>query len=177
MIKFTRPCPRVTTAAAALLGAAIFASPLFAAQADSNNPPATHQVLASAASSATMTSSAPEAPGPDAVEARIKELHRRLHITDAQKTQWDNLTSVMRDNAQAMLAIEKQRAADSSSMNAVDVVKSYESVIEAHEDGMKKFIPAFQALYDSMSDSQKQIADSMFRSKARAAAKQTAENK
>ena len=36
---------------------------------------------------------------------------------------------------------------------------------------MKKFIPAFEDLYNSMSDQQKQIADSMFRGRARAEAK------
>ena len=40
-------------------------------------------------------------------------------------------------------------------MTAVDAVKSYQAVIEAHEAGMAKFVPAFQALYDSMSDAQK----------------------
>jgi hypothetical protein len=47
-------------------------------------------------------------------------------------------------------------------------------VIEAHDAGMKKFIPAFEALYNSMSDAQKKIADSLFRSRARAAAKKEA---
>jgi hypothetical protein len=86
-------------------------------------------------------SSASEPAGVVTVEARIKDLHNRLHITAAQKPQWDNLTQVMRENAQAMVDLEKQRAADANSMSAVDVVKSYQSVIEAHEDGMKKFIP------------------------------------
>ena len=76
----------------------------------------------------------------------------------------------MRENAQAMTALEKERAHDAKSMNAVDVVKSTGSY-QAHEDGMKKFIPAFEDLDNSMSDSQKQIADSMFRGRARAEAK------
>lgn len=53
-------------------------------------------------------------------------------------------------------------------MSAVDVVKSYGAVIEAHEAGMKKFIPAFETLYNSMSDDQKKSADAMFRSHKRA---------
>ena len=109
------------------------------------------------------------------VEARIKDLHRKLHITAAQKPEWDSLAQVMRDNAQAMVDLQKQRAADANSMSAVDVVKSYESVIEAHEDGMKKFIPPFEALYNTMSDAQKKTADSLFRSREKtSAAKQTA---
>jgi predicted DNA-binding protein (UPF0251 family) len=43
---------------------------------------------------------------------------------------------------------------------------------------MKKFIPAFEALYNSLSDAQKKIADSMFRGRAEAsAAKEAKENK
>ena len=102
-----------------------------------------------------------EPAGDIAVEARIKELHKTLHITAAQKPQWDSLAKVMRSNAQTMADLQKQRAADAQSMSAVDVVKSYESVIEAHEDGMKKFVPPFEALYDTMSDAQKKTADSL----------------
>jgi protein CpxP len=113
----------------------------------------------------------PESAGSSPVEARIEELHKKLHITDAQKPQWDAVAQVMRENAQAIVDLEKQRATDVQSMTAVDVVKSYESVIEAHEAGIKKFITAFEALYDSMSEEQKKIADSLFRSRARTAAK------
>ncbi|HXN86838.1 MAG TPA: Spy/CpxP family protein refolding chaperone [Candidatus Binataceae bacterium] len=122
--------------------------------------------------------SSPASEGGSAVEARIKDLHKRLHITEAQKPQWDNLVLVMRENAQAMTALQKERAADAQSMSAVDVIKSYESVIAAHEDGMKKFVPPFEALYNSMSDAQKKTADSLFRYREKAsAAKQTAASK
>ena len=112
------------------------------------------------------------------VEARIRDLHKKLHITEVQKPQWDALAMVMRDNAQVMVDLQKQRAVDSQSMNAVEVIKSYESVIEAHESGMKKFVPPFEALYNTMSDGQKKTADSLFRNREKASAiKQTAANK
>ena len=98
------------------------------------------------------------------------ELHRRLHITAAQQTQWDNLVEVMRGNAKAMFDLEKERARDEKTMTAIDAVKSYQAVIEAHEAGMAKFVPAFQALYDSMSETQKSTADAMFRRRVRAGA-------
>jgi hypothetical protein len=41
-------------------------------------------------------------------------------------------------------------------------------VIDAHQAGMTKFIPAFTAFYDSLSEAQKKTADSMFRTRARA---------
>ena len=174
MSPFKHPKARATTAAATLLGAIVLAGPLYAATADVPEPPiqvAAANEIAPASSPETMSAPAAEAPGTAAVDARIAELHRRLKITDAQKTQWDSVAQVMRENAEAMTALEKERVHDAKSMNAVDVVKSYSEVIQAHEDGMKKFIPAFEDLYNSMSDSQKQIADSMFRGRARAEAR------
>jgi hypothetical protein len=169
MIVFTHRTARAAGAAATLIGAIVFASALFAAAG---------QVSAHSSSQQAMASSGSEPAGMVAVEARIKDLHNRLHITAAQKPQWNNLTQVMRENAQAMVDLERQRAADANSMSAVEVVKSYGSVIEAHEDGMKKFIPPFEALYDTMSDAQKKTADSLFRSREKAsAAKQTAASK
>jgi periplasmic protein CpxP/Spy len=169
MISITRPKARATTMAATLIGAIVLASPMFAAAGD---PTALTKTSATSSRQAMETTA--ESPANEPVEMRIKELHRRLHITDAQKTQWDNLTQVMRENAQAMTDLEKQRADDANSMDAVEVVKSYSEVIQAHEDGMKKFIPAFEDLYNSMSDAQKKTADSMFRGRARSDAKKVA---
>ena len=43
---------------------------------------------------------------------------------------------------------------------------------------MKKFVPPFEALYNTMSDAQKKTADSLFRSREKvSAAKQTAASK
>jgi protein CpxP len=161
---------RATTAAATLLGAIVLATPLFAASGDSM----TSTKPSAASAKQEMAATSPEDRGIASVEARIRDLHSRLHITEAQKAQWDNLAKVMRENAQAMVDLKKQRAADAKSMTAVDVVKSYSEVIQAHEDGMKKFVPAFEDLYNSLSDSQKKIADSMFRGRARADAKKVA---
>jgi LTXXQ motif family protein len=167
MILCNRPTAR-TSAAATLLGAIVLATPLFAASSDNMTTTKTrnassHQEMASATS--------PESPANGTVEAHIRDLHTKLKITDAQKAQWDALAQVMRNNAQKMVDLEKQRAADAKTMTAVDVVKSYSEVIDAHEDGMKKFIPAFEDLYNSMSDQQKKLADSLFRSRARTEAK------
>ncbi|MGA9721577.1 MAG: Spy/CpxP family protein refolding chaperone [Candidatus Binatus sp.] len=169
MVLFTHRNARAAGAAVTLLGAIALVSPLFAASSE---------VLPQANSQQAMASKTADPNSMAPVEARIRDLHKKLHITAAQKPQWDALTLVMRDNARAMVDLEKQRTADAQSMSAVDVVKSYESVIEAHEDGMKKFVPPFEALYNSMSDAQKKSADSLFRSREKAsAAKQTAANK
>jgi periplasmic protein CpxP/Spy len=153
-----------TLATAVLLGSIALSCPLAIAAGDS---------AGSMADTSAATAPATTAPTPSEssrVEARIKELHNRLHITAAQQTQWDNLVQVMRDNANAMYALEKQRGQNASDMTAVDAVKSYQEVIQAHEAGMEKFLPAFEALYESMSDSQKKVADAMFQSRVRTAA-------
>jgi hypothetical protein len=166
MITFTHRTVRAAGAAATLLGAVVLASPVFAASSEAQSP--AQQAMAAPADSSAMTP----------VEARIRSLHKQLHITEAQKPQWDALAMVMRDNAQAMVDLQKKRASDAQSMSAVEVIKSYESVIEAHESGMKKFVPPFEALYNTMSDAQKKTADSLFRNREKAsAAKQTAANK
>jgi len=168
MIVFTHRTVRAAGAAATLLGAVVLASPLLATEKMAPSP--AQQAMAAPASDS--------AAGMTSVEARIRDLHKKLHITEAQKPQWDALAMVMRDNAQAMVDLQKQRAADSQSMSAVEVIKSYESVIEAHESGMKKFVPPFEALYNTMSDTQKKSADSLFRNREKtSAAKQTAANK
>jgi LTXXQ motif family protein len=164
-------------AAAILLSTFIFGNPLTAnsaelAQARAAQAVAAPELLAQASVSPATTAPAP-APSETnpAVEKRIKELHSKLHITAAQQTQWDNLVQVMRDNATAMMDLQKQRASDVGSMSAVDAVKSYAAVIQAHEAGMNKFVPAFEALYNSMSDQQKKIADAMFRTRVRSSAR------
>jgi hypothetical protein len=99
----------------------------------------------------------------DRVEARIRELHAQLQITPAQENLWNNVAQVMRDNVRTMDALTQARAAKAQTMTAIDDLKTYTDLVEAHAEGLKKFTPAFEALYDSMSDAQKQQADAVFR--------------
>ncbi len=99
----------------------------------------------------------------DRVEARIKELHTKLKITPAQEELWNHVTQVMRDNAKTMEALIKARSEEASSMTAIDDLKSYGEIVEAHANGIRKFIPAFEPLYAGMSDAQKKAADTFFR--------------
>jgi Spy/CpxP family protein refolding chaperone len=99
-------------------------------------------------------------------EARIKEMHAKLKITPAQDPQWQDFVTAQRDSAEQMSQLIEQRDQSSSAMNAVDDFKNYEQIVEAHADGLKKVVPAFEKLYDSLSDQQKKMADSMFRGAA-----------
>ena len=97
------------------------------------------------------------------VEARIKALHEQLHITDAQEAQWNAVAQVMRDNAKAIEDLIKQRDQNIKTMNAMDDLRSYQALAEAHSEGLKKLVTVFGALYDGMSDDQKKTADTVFR--------------
>ena len=131
-------------------------SPFMLAQAASpQSPAATDQTSSPPA--------APKASRADRVEARIKDLHDRLKITPEQEEQWKNVAQVMRDNAKTMEELIKVRKARAKTVNAVDDLKSYAEITEAHAEGQKKFIPAFESLYNSMSDEQKKNADTIFR--------------
>jgi periplasmic protein CpxP/Spy len=109
----------------------------------------------------------------DVVEARIKKLHSDLHITAAQESQWSAVAQMMRDNGKAMAEIRQHRADDAQALGAVDELKSYAAAIDAHADGVRKFIPVFQSLYDGMPAAQKKTADGVFRTRTLAAAKRS----
>ena len=80
------------------------------------------------------------------VEARIKDLRAKLHITPAQEPQWDQFAQVMRQNARDMNQAGMNRAQQIPSMNAVQDMKSYQQLAEAHVQRLQKLIPAFEAL-------------------------------
>lgn len=113
----------------------------------------------------------------DRAEVRIKELYTKLKITPAQEGLWDNVTKAMRDDAKTMEALIKARSEKATAMNAVDDLKSYSEITEAHARGLKNFISAFEPLYASMSDAQKKDADTLFRHQGRTKAKSKAKAK
>jgi hypothetical protein len=156
-----------TAVAVALMAAA----PSFADDAATAPSPA-----APAATSNTTPDSAAQAEAPQAkpihkhlkhrldnsVDARIQTLHQQLHITAQQEPQWDAVAQIMRDNATSMRQMVSDRQTKGTSMSAVDDLRSYEAIADAHADNLKKLIPAFDALYSTMSDDQKKTADALF---------------
>lgn len=94
------------------------------------------------------------------IEHRIDDLHARLKITPAEEEQWGKVAEVMRANAAAMEALAKET---STGAGAVDQLRRYETMAQAHLDGLKKFISTFATLYDSLSPEQRTTADSLFR--------------
>jgi hypothetical protein len=99
----------------------------------------------------------------DYTESRIKQLRGAIKITEDQEVLWNNVTQVMRENAKDMDVLSKVRAEKAKTMNAVEQIKFHSKMTEAQLDQQKKFIPPFEALYASMSDVQKTVTDTIFR--------------
>ena len=153
---------------AAVAVAALLSLPT-AALAQSGQAPATAAPTVTPPATATSQTTAEPAPVKNAeerVERRITELRAQLHITAAEQQPWDQFAQVMRQNARDMDQVFVQRAQQYPSMTAVQNMQSYAQIAEVHAQQLQKLVPAFQNLYNSMSDQQKQAADQVFRANA-----------
>ena len=103
----------------------------------------------------------PSAAGAQDIERQIGDLRRRLNITPAQQGQFDAFAQAMRQNAQDMTALAQQ-VQQNRNRNAVEDLRVAARFAEAEAEGLKRLVPAFQALYDSLSEQQKRIADQAF---------------
>jgi hypothetical protein len=99
-------------------------------------------------------------PPPQNVEANIASLHQRLQITPAQEAQFSALANVMRQNAQAEARAPQPPAPNTS---AVDYLRAEIQYDEVELAGLKRFLPALEALYATLSPTQKQTANAIFR--------------
>jgi protein CpxP len=99
----------------------------------------------------------------DRTELRIKDMHAKLKVTAAQEEQWAKVAQAMLDDAKIMDTLTQARVDHAKDMTAVDDLKSYGELADAHANGIKKLTPLFAALYASMSDAQKKEADTLFR--------------
>ncbi|HEY8098113.1 MAG TPA: Spy/CpxP family protein refolding chaperone [Methylobacter sp.] len=99
----------------------------------------------------------------DRVELRIKDMHAKLKITPAQEDQWGKVAQAMLDDAKTMDTLTQTRIDHAKDMTAVDDLKSYGEIADAHAAGIKKLTPLFVDLYAGMSDAQKKEADTLFR--------------
>ncbi len=104
-----------------------------------------------------MLAQAPAPPAPN-VEANIAQLHQRLQITPAQEPHFQALATIMRQNAQTMSS-----AAPPANASAVEGLRLAIQYGQQEIDGMKRMLPVLQALYASLSPTQRQIADTIFR--------------
>ena len=95
------------------------------------------------------------------VDGQISQLRKELNITQAQEQQFNGFAEVLKSNAQAMSSLTQQQN-QNPPKNALDDLKAVEQLAEVQANGLKKLVPAFQSLYDSLSDQQKKTADTVF---------------
>ena len=129
-------------------------------------PPATSAPAATPAAVSPATQAA--------VDQRIRALQSQLGITEAQTPLWSAFAQAMRDNAAATDALFTQRAAGVATMSAPDNMHSYAKIARAYADNTEHLATAFDSLYASLSDTQKQAADTLFRQQATTAAQSRA---
>jgi hypothetical protein len=120
-------------------------------------------LVASFALAPVMAFAADKDANEDRAELRIKDMHAKLQITPAQEPQWEQVATVMRDDAKSMDTLTQSRFDHAKDMSAVDDLKSYGDIATAHAEGIKKLTPVFATLYSSMSDDQQKEADLLFR--------------
>ena len=125
--------------------------------------------LPSTPATAQPTTPAPSATTQTAVDQRIRALQSQLGITEAQMPLWNAFAQAMRDNAASTDALFTQRANSVVSMSAVDNMHSYAQIARAYADNTERLATAFDSLYASLTDTQKQAADTLFRQQATAA--------
>jgi hypothetical protein len=99
---------------------------------------------------------APAAPAPN-VETSIAELHQRLQIAPAQEPQFNALANIMRQNARMTSNTPP------ANPNAVEGLRLAIQYGQQEIDGMRRLLPALQALYASLSPAQRETADAVFR--------------
>jgi periplasmic protein CpxP/Spy len=103
----------------------------------------------------------PNAPPPaQNVEANITSLHQKLQITPAQEPQFNTFANVMRENARAEANLPHGPPPNST---AVDDLRAFIQYNEVELAGLKKLLPALEALYAALSPAQKRTADTVFR--------------
>jgi hypothetical protein len=150
--------------------AVLLAPSIGLAQSAAPLPPTTAPAAPAPAATPPTGSPAPSAATQAAADQRIKMLQSQLGITEAQMPLWSAFTQAMRDNAAATDALFTQRAGAVATMNAPDNMHSYAQIARAYADNTERLATAFDSLYASLSDTQKQAADTMFRQQATAAA-------
>ena len=149
---------------------AVLLTPSFGLAQSAAPLPPTSAPAASTPTAAPSSSPAPSAATQAAIDQRIKALQSQLGITEAQTPLWSAFAQAMRDNAAATDALFAQRAGAVATMNAPDNMHSYAQIARAYADNTERLATAFDSLYASLSETQKQAADTLFRQQATAAA-------
>jgi hypothetical protein len=124
------------------------------------SPAATAAGELSTAAGVMLAQARPNVQQPPDVETSIASLRQRLQITPAQEAPFNAVANVIRGNARAEANAQHQPPANAS---AVDELRGEIQYDEVELAGLKRLLPALEALYASLSPAQRQAADMAFR--------------
>lgn len=97
------------------------------------------------------------------VERRIADLHSKLKITAAEQKPFDDFAQAMRDDAAHTEQAMSAQRASVQTQSAVDQLKGYAALAQAHSDGVNGLVGPFTTLYGALSPEQQKMADQSFR--------------
>jgi protein CpxP len=148
---------------AVALGMALVGVPLGVAGAGDTTSNAEFRLAQAAQKAPPKGQAQQQAPQEQGIERQISDLKKRLNITPQQQPQFDAFAQAMRQNAQTMepLLQEQQQSAPRT---VVEDLKGAAKFAEAEAESLKRLLGPAQALYDTMSDQQKKIADQVLAS-------------
>ena len=96
------------------------------------------------------------------IDGRIAFLKAELKITPAQESQWQNVATAMRDNANSLdQAITSARQNRGGAMDAVQRLAMREQFAKVRAENDARLLTAFKPLYASLSPEQQQIANDL----------------
>src|SRR5207237_3229992 len=138
--------------------AALIGGPLAVTPANAGSSDGASLQLAQASRQGGAKSAAPAPSGGSEVDKQIADLKKQLKITPQQEPQFNAFAEVMRSNEQDLDKLMQQGSANRQP-NAVEELKQAQQMTETQAAGLKRLVPALQALYDTLSDPQKKTAD------------------
>ena len=126
--------------------------------------PASAQTIPPAANSGTAQTQARHharmLPG-QLVDGRIAFLKAELKITPAQETQWQQVATAMRENANALDQAISTARGQPGTMDAVQRLTLREQFAKVRAENDARLLTAFKPLYTSLSSEQQQIANNL----------------
>ena len=147
------------------LSAASLDAPIVLAQAE---PQAQLQTPEAAPPAATPSPTAPSPTAPSQRDMRVQQqlhdLYARLRITPTEQPQWDTFAHTLQANADHMHELWASRP--TGTVSALEDMRNYSQMAQAHAGDMQRLLAAFTPLYMSLSPEQKATADQVFQQAA-----------
>lgn len=96
------------------------------------------------------------------LDKRVRRLHDQLGISPEQEELWRPVAAAMVDSAGAVGNAMQARFIKPQPMSAVDDIRTYQAVADAHAKGLMQLADAFAPLYAAMPAAQQKAADKLF---------------